>query len=64
MADIAEKIIEITEEMWLSCNEFNRNMINEYLESAVHLSPKSQKQYKSKNIINLIHNTKIPTTFS
>ena len=47
MADIAEKIIEVTEEMWLSCNEFNRNMINEYLESAVHLSPKSQKQYKS-----------------
>ena len=47
MADIAEKIIEVTEEMWLNCNEFNRNMINEYLESAVHLSPKSQKQYKS-----------------
>ena len=41
MADIAEKIIEITKEMWLNCNEFNRNMINEYLESAVHLSPKS-----------------------
>jgi len=47
MAEIAEKIIEVTEGMWLSCNEFNRIMINEYLDSAVHLSPKSFAQYKS-----------------
>jgi hypothetical protein len=40
MAEIANKIIEVTDEMWLSCNEFNRNMINEYLDSAVHLSPR------------------------
>ena len=47
MADIAGKIVEVNEEMWLSCNEFNRNMINEYLETSTHLSPKSQGQYKS-----------------
>ncbi|MDD4412008.1 MAG: site-specific integrase, partial [Bacilli bacterium] len=47
MAEIANKIIEITEDMWLSCSDFNRNMISEYLDSAVHLSPKSFAQYKS-----------------
>lgn len=47
MAKIADKSIEITEEMWLSCNKFNQDMINEYLNSATHLSPKSFKQYKS-----------------
>lgn len=47
MAKIANKIAEITDEMWFLCNEFNRNMINEYLENATHLSPKSRDQYKS-----------------
>lgn len=47
MGKIAEKSIEITEEMWLSCNEFNRNIIDEYLDSAAHLSVKSHNQYKS-----------------
>lgn len=47
MAKIADKSMEVTEEMWLSCNEFNRNIITEYLDSAVHLSPKSYVQYKS-----------------
>lgn len=47
MAKIADKLMEVTEEKWLSCNEFNRNLINEYLESSSHLSIKSQKQYRS-----------------
>ena len=47
MGKIADKSIEVTEEMWLQCNEFNRNIINEYLDSSVHLSPKSYIQYKS-----------------
>ena len=47
MAKIANKSMEVTEEKWLSCNEFNRNMITEYLDSAAHLSSKSHKQYKS-----------------
>lgn len=47
MGKIADKSIEVTEEMWLQCNEFNRNMINEFLDSSAHLSPKSYIQYKS-----------------
>lgn len=47
MGKIADKSIEVTEEMWLQCNEFNRNIINEFLDSSAHLSPKSYIQYKS-----------------
>jgi site-specific recombinase XerD len=47
MGKIAGKSVEITDEMWLSCNKFNINMINEYLDSATHLSPKSRDQYES-----------------
>lgn len=47
MGKIADKSDAITEEMWLSCNEFNRTIIDEYLETAMHLSPKSYIQYKS-----------------
>ena len=47
MAKIADRSEEITDKMWLSCNEFNRNIIDEYLDSAIHLSPKSHKQYRS-----------------
>ena len=35
IAEIADKIIEVTEEMWLSCSEFNRKA-----HVRVHLNPK------------------------
>ena len=44
---IANKSMVVTEAMWQSCNEFNRNMIDEYLETAAHLSDKSFDQYRS-----------------
>jgi len=43
MGKIADKSIEVTEEMWLQCNEFNRNMINEFLESSAHLTENQQE---------------------
>jgi integrase len=47
LAKKANKTIEVTDEMFLSCNKFNRDIITEYLENATHLSPKSHKQYLS-----------------
>jgi integrase len=47
MGKIADKTDSITDEMWLSCNKFNRTMINEYLDSATHLSKKSKEGYTS-----------------
>ena len=38
---------EITEEMWLQVNDFNRKMVEEYLENKVELSTKSQIGYLS-----------------
>lgn len=35
-----QKIDEITREQWLACNEFNRNMRDEFLENSTELSPK------------------------
>lgn len=37
----------VTNEMWQSVNPFNRKMVEEYLDNATHLSPKSLKQYES-----------------
>lgn len=36
---IADRSEEITEEEWLEVNEFNRNMVNDYLSNQTHLSP-------------------------
>lgn len=44
---MAKQINEVTDEMWQQVNEFNRNMVKEYLESSVHLSPKTLEQYRS-----------------
>lgn len=44
---IAKRSEEVTDEMWLEVNEFNRNLVKEYLENQTHLSVESQKQYKS-----------------
>lgn len=37
----------VTNEMWQSVNPFNQKMVEEYLDNATHLSPKSLKQYES-----------------
>jgi integrase len=42
-----KKIPPITEEEWLLCNEFNRNMRDEFIENSTELSPKSLDSYRS-----------------
>lgn len=44
---IAKRSDEITDEMWKSVNEFNRDMVDDYLNNQTHLSPKSLNAYKS-----------------
>ena len=44
---IADRSEEITEEEWLEVNEFNRNMVDDYLNNQTHLSPQSLISYKS-----------------
>lgn len=43
---IADKINPVTLEEWQQCNEWNRNMTEEFLEQG-HLSPKTLEQYDS-----------------
>lgn len=38
---------EITDEMWQQVNKFNRDLVNEFLESKIELSEKSRIQYES-----------------
>jgi len=47
MAKIAEKLPEVTEDQWLQCNEFNREITKEFLEESTQLSPKTIKSYCS-----------------
>lgn len=42
-----KKIPAVTDEEWLLCNEFNRNMRDEFIENSTELSPKSLDSYKS-----------------
>lgn len=44
---IAKRSDEITDEMWETVNEFNRDMVDDYLSNQTHLSPKSLNAYKS-----------------
>jgi len=44
---LAKQIPEVTSEQWQQVNEFNRNMVQEYLDNSVHLSPKTLEQYRS-----------------
>lgn len=44
---MAKQIPEVTSEQWQQVNEFNRNMVQEYLDNSVHLSPKTLEQYRS-----------------
>lgn len=43
----ADRSNEVTEEEWLEVNEFNRDMVEDYLNNQTHLSPKSLGAYKS-----------------
>lgn len=48
MADgIAKRSDEITDEMWDTVNEFNRDMVEDYLANQTHLSDRSLNTYKS-----------------
>lgn len=43
----AEKLPDVSEEMFLSCNQHNIDLITEYLETSNTLSPDTLKQYRS-----------------
>lgn len=43
----AKKIDEVTNEMWEEVSEFNRDMVEDYLDNQTHLSDKTLKQYTS-----------------
>jgi len=43
----AEKLPDVSEEMFLSCNQHNVDLITEYLETSNTLSPDTLKQYRS-----------------
>lgn len=42
-----ERLTDITDEQWMACNEFNRNLRDEFIENSTELSPDSLKAYKS-----------------
>ena len=44
---IVNRSEDITDEEWLTVNEFNRNMVDDYLNNQTHLSPQSLKAYRS-----------------
>lgn len=45
LRDRAERLENITDEMWLSCNKENRELVEEYLRVNKQLSPKTHIQY-------------------
>lgn len=47
MGKIADKLPEVTDEMWLTVNKSNRDMCEEFLRESTHLSPYTKEQYKS-----------------
>lgn len=46
-----EKIEQITEQEWLKCNEYNRNILEEFLKNSTQLSPQTIKSYRSNLMI-------------
>lgn len=46
-----KKIEPITQEEWEQCNEFNKNILEEFLMNSYHLSPKSKAAYRSNLMI-------------
>lgn len=47
MGTTAKHSEEITDEQWLTVNEFNRNLVDEFLDYKIELSAQSKKQYRS-----------------
>lgn len=47
MGTVAKHSDEITNEMWQKVNKFNRDLVNEFLDSKIELSTKSKIQYES-----------------
>lgn len=47
MGTIAKNCVEVTNEMWQQVNEFNRNLVKEFMEYKVELSEQSKIQYIS-----------------
>lgn len=43
----AKRSDDITDEMWITVNKFNRDMVDDYLNNQTHLSPKSLIAYRS-----------------
>ena len=46
-----KKLLPITEEEWLQCNEYNRNIVDEFLLNSPQLSDQTKKAYKSNLMI-------------
>lgn len=42
-----KRLSPVTEEQWLKCNEFNRNLRDEFISNSTELSPQSLKSYNS-----------------
>ena len=47
MGTIAKKSDDITSEMWQQINKFNRDLVDEFIDSKIELSEKSKVQYES-----------------
>lgn len=46
-----KKLDPITKEEWEACNEWNREIVDEFLTNSFHLSPKSKNAYRSNLMI-------------
>lgn len=46
-----KRLPPVTQEEWSQCNEFNRNVIDEFIENSTELSPKTLKSYRSNLMI-------------
>ena len=44
---MAKKLSPVTDDMWKLCNEFNRNLVEEFLGTSDELSDKTRPQYRS-----------------
>ena len=47
LRDRATPLPEITDNMYLQCNEWNRNLVQDFFEDNPQLSPNTKKQYVS-----------------
>ena len=45
------RLTQITQEEWQQCNEWNRNIVDEFLANSFHLSPQSKRAYRSNLMI-------------